>query len=50
MKWTYNQLGLMAPLTWAEWLLMACVLFLLLFAGWQMIKFAKMIFEVMRGE
>lgn len=50
MKWNYNALGLQSPLTWAEWTLMACVIFLLLFAGWQVIKFARFAFKIMKGE
>ena len=48
MKWTL-QPGLMAPLTLTEWFLMAAVFILLIFAGWQAIKFAKMIFQIIKG-
>ena len=44
------QPGLMQVLSWYEWFLMAAVFILLIFVGWQVIKFARMIFEVMRGE
>ena len=44
------QPGLMQVLTWGEWTLMACVLILLIFAGWEFIKFARMIFQIIRGE
>jgi len=43
MKWTYNQLGLMPPLTWSEWGLMLCVFFLLFVAGWAVLKCFKAI-------
>ena len=50
MKWTFHELGLMAPLSWAEWSLMACVFGIGIFAGWQAMKFARMILKGMRGE
>ena len=50
MKWTYNALGLQPPLSWGDWVVMVAVFVLLIFAGWQAIKFARMILEVMRGE
>ncbi len=50
MKWTFNTLGLQAPLTWAEWWLLVCVFIILIFAGWELIQFIKWGYKVMRGE
>ena len=50
MKWTYNALGLVPPLTWAEFILLVCVLFIFLLAGWVFYKFIRIAFEEMRGE
>jgi hypothetical protein len=49
MKWTYNQLGLMPPLTWSEWGLMLCVSCLLFVAGWVLFKFIRVAFDMLRG-
>ena len=49
MKWTFNEPSLMAPLSWAEWTLMVCVLFILIIAGWELIKLFRILFEVMKG-
>lgn len=48
MKWTYNQLGLMSPLTWFEWGLMTCVLIILIFAGWGLVKLSLILYEITR--
>jgi len=50
MKWTHDQLGVMPPLTWYEWGLMACVFIILIFAGWALIKLSGFLFEVMKGK
>ena len=49
MKWTFNQLGLVPPLTWTEWFIMLVVFVLLIVAGWAVIKCFEILFDV-RGE
>lgn len=46
MRWTFHELGLMAPLSWYEWSLMACVLFLLVVAGWTVIQTFKILWKL----
>jgi hypothetical protein len=50
MKWTMHELGLIAPLSWFECLLVVCVFFILVVAGMGVIKFANYAYKVMRGE
>lgn len=50
MLWTMHEPRLMPPLTFPEWILMACVFFLLILAGWVFIKFAKIAVDMMKGE
>jgi len=47
--WTYNQPGLSQVLTWSEWALMAGVMLLLVFAGWQAIKLARLFWDILNG-
>jgi hypothetical protein len=45
MKWTMIELGLIPPLTWAEGILLLCVLGLVIFAGWVVIQCFRLLYD-----